>query len=326
MRPVGSKNGRVPLGGYPTVSPADGGFLAGFVEGEGCFTIPRQTRGYGYRCVLTLSGRDDDADLIQELATSTRLGRVTRVAGRSTSRPRVRWSVVAKQDCRRLVELLHAYPLRGRKAGDFAIWAAAANWWIGADPTQRRPDRDRGPLPYLKERLAETKKFVSSRYTCLDTGGAGLSSDWPDYLAGFITAEGHLGLTATPSGVLAPRLTIRMRADEVPLIEQLRDRLQAGKLYGPYHGPGRNPVTNWMILSREGLDRVVLVLDRHPLKGRKHLEYRLWRDAVQTHLSVCASRPAQQRHLASLNSALKATRAYPSRARAPTIHNRGYRA
>ena len=202
MRPVGSKNGRVPLGGYPTVSPADGGFLAGFVEGEGCFTIPRQTRGYGYRCVLTLSARDDDADLIQELATSTRLGRVTRVAGRSTSRPQVRWSVVAKQDCRRLVELLHAYPLRGRKAGDFAIWAAAAKWWIGADPTQRRPDRDWGPLPYLKERLAEAKKFVSSRYTCLDTGGAGLSSDWPDYLAGFITAEGHLGLTRPPPGCL----------------------------------------------------------------------------------------------------------------------------
>jgi hypothetical protein len=312
MRPIGSTNGRVPPGGYPSVTPAMGGFLAGFIEGEGCFSIFRQTRGYGYKCRISLNARDDDAALINDIAVKTRLGTVRRRSARPTSRPQVCWIVTAKSDCRRLIELLYAYPLRGRKARDFAIWAAAAKWWIGSDPTDRRPSRDWGPMHYLKERLSEAKGYDPLLYDCTDSGPPGLSCDWPDYLAGFTTAEGHLGLTKTPSGVLAPRLTIRMRADEVPLMEQLRDRLQAGKIYGPYHGPGRNPVVNWMILSRDGLERAVMVLDQHPLKGRKHSEYRLWRDAVQTHLSAAASRPAHQRRLASLNSALKAMRAYPA--------------
>src|SRR3954447_25185927 len=110
MRPVGSTNGRVPPGGYPEIDPELGGFLAGFIEGEGCFSIVRQTRGYGYRCWLSLNARDDDAALINELAASTRLGTVRPHPGRPTSRPQVCWTVMAKADRQRLIQLLYAHP------------------------------------------------------------------------------------------------------------------------------------------------------------------------------------------------------------------------
>ena len=94
MRPIGNKNGRTPEAGYPSVDRELGGFLAGFIEGEACFTISRQTRGYGYRCVMSLNARDDDASLPHELADKARIGRVRSVAGRPTSRPQGSWNAV----------------------------------------------------------------------------------------------------------------------------------------------------------------------------------------------------------------------------------------
>jgi hypothetical protein len=49
-RPVGSTSGREPGNGYPTVSSELGGFLAGFIEGEGSFGIQKQPGGSNYRC------------------------------------------------------------------------------------------------------------------------------------------------------------------------------------------------------------------------------------------------------------------------------------
>ena len=310
MRPIGSTNGRIPRGGYPAVTPALGGFLAGFIEGEGCFLITRQTRGYGYRCGMSLTARDDDEALINQLAKTTRLGTVRRTADRPTSRPQVTWRVMAKSDCRRLMELLHAYPLRGRKGGDFAIWAAAVNWWIGSDATERRPSREWGPMPYLKERLGAAKRYDASLYTCIDSGPPGLSSDWSDFLAGFITAEGHLGMNRTTAGSFAPRLTVRLRADDEPLLGELRNRLDGGKIRGPYSG--RHPVLNWTIASRDDLLRTVAVLDEHPLKGRKQVEYRLWREAVGIYASDRARRE-QRGRLLTLERELKRARAYSTR-------------
>ena len=143
--PVGSTNGRVPSGRYPSVESRVGGFLAGFLEGEACFTIPCQSRGHGYRCMMRLSIRDDDSELLRTLARNTRLGTIRSVPARRTSRPQLCWTVLAKSDCRRLVALLYEYPFRGRRAREFAIWAAAVKWWVGEDAIARRPAGNWGP-------------------------------------------------------------------------------------------------------------------------------------------------------------------------------------
>lgn len=313
MRPVGSRTGRTPPGGYPTVAPPLGGFLAGFIEGEGSFVIARQTRGYGYRCGMSLSVRDDDANLVRDLAEKTRLGTLVRVEGRAGSRPQVRWSVVAKSDCRRLVEVLYAYPLRGRKAAVFAIWAAAVNWWIGLDATRQRPPREWGPLPYLKERLTSVKLYDREGYACADSGPDGLSSDWADYLAGFVTADGYLGMSKTPSGCLAPRMTVRVRADDRPLLEQLQHRLAAGHVTGPYTEPGKSPVVSWTVTSRADLGRLLALFNEHPPRGRKAAQFQLWREAVLIHLGGPARDEEVRARMAALQRALKRARLYAGR-------------
>jgi hypothetical protein len=158
-RPVESRSGREPVGGYPSISPDLGGFLAGFIEGEGSFRIRKQPKNTNHGCNMTLTARDDDADLIYELARLTELGRVTWSPARGRSRPQVAWNLSAKADCIRLIEILDEYPLRGRKSRDYAIWSAAVHWWTMGDPTRTARFRDWEPMIYLKKRLQDAKQF-----------------------------------------------------------------------------------------------------------------------------------------------------------------------
>jgi hypothetical protein len=157
--PVGSTAGRTPPGGYPAVGTALGGFLAGFLEGEASFNIANQAGWANHRCVMALRVRDDDRALITSLARATRIGSVTRLRARATSKPQVDWRVVAKSDCIRLTEIVDAFPLRGRKSYDYAIWRAAVRCWIGDDPTRYENNRDWEPMRYLKVQLTAARRF-----------------------------------------------------------------------------------------------------------------------------------------------------------------------
>lgn len=277
-RPVGSKNGRIPEGGYPPISDELGGFLAGFIEGEACFLIASQS-GFGYRCAMTLNSRADDALLIAELVNKSRLGTVRTVEARRTSLPQVRWSIAAKSDCCRLVEILDRYPLRGRKSRDFAIWRAGLEWWVGDDPTRRRPNRDWEPLIYLKRQLHQSKRYKEPGVPVTDDGPAtGLSPDWRPFLAGFATAEAGLVINRASEKRYVPRLRINLRADDLQLLAQLHRRTGIGRLFA-YQRAG-NPVASWVVSSREDLGELVRLLDLSRLRGRKGREYAIWREAV----------------------------------------------
>src|SRR3954467_5327840 len=91
-RPHGSTDGLMPPGGFPAVSPELGPFLAGFIEGEGCFLISRQRRG-PYGCAMRLSIRDDDHELLSDISDKTRLGRLRSMGARRTSPPQLLWTI-----------------------------------------------------------------------------------------------------------------------------------------------------------------------------------------------------------------------------------------
>jgi LAGLIDADG endonuclease len=277
-RPVGSSNGRIPEGGYPEIDPEFGGFLAGFIEGEATFAIPKQSTHQNHKCAMSLHARADDGPLIEELHTRTNLGTVHLVPARSTSRPQVRWVVTAKSDCRRLTEILDTYPLRGRKSRAYAIWSGAVDWWVGADPTRREHGRDWTPMTYLKQRLSSLTRYSRSPTEVVDPQTRGLGDDWNPYLAGFVTAEGHFGINL--NGSACPRLTVRLRADDIGLLHALRDRSACGRVYGPRTRADGSPTVIWMVFSRQDLFDLVEALDRTPPKGRKLREYELWREAV----------------------------------------------
>jgi hypothetical protein len=116
---------------YTETDPRDfGNWLAGFIDGEGCFMIGK--RGGGPTCWFQICVRDDDAETLRRIAAETGIGSIYTLVANGTSKPQVIWSVYVKHECRRLVEILDAYPLRARKANDYEIWKRAIHVWHGA--------------------------------------------------------------------------------------------------------------------------------------------------------------------------------------------------
>lgn len=109
------------------VDPGFGHWLAGFVDGEGCFTIISSRRQASLICRFSLGLRSDDAPILREACERTGLGRVYRAGdGRMAT-----WIVATQADLIALVELFEKYPLRAKKKRDFEIWARAVRLWVG---------------------------------------------------------------------------------------------------------------------------------------------------------------------------------------------------
>lgn len=107
-----------------------GHWFAGFVDGEGCFTIPEHKHNGCLYCRLRIQLRVDDRPLLEYIQEQTGLG-VVRTLGRryGTSQLQAYWAVSRKADCLALVDLLDAYPLRSKKRYDYEVWREAVLLW-----------------------------------------------------------------------------------------------------------------------------------------------------------------------------------------------------
>jgi LAGLIDADG endonuclease len=272
MRPVGSANGRIPEGGYPEVTVEIGAFLAGFIEGEGCFTISRQTRGYGYRPAFTLAARADDGDLVRTLHAATNVGRITNRRAYRTSKPQKVWNVTAKSDCRRLVEILDAHPLIGRKADSYVLWREAVLSWVGSDPRLRVPNRRWGQFPAWKQDLSRVKRFAPEKPLVRRPSSEG------SFLAGLATAEGYFSVQSNG----AARFAMHMRADDAPMLRWFQKKTGLGKVSkpAPPSGNARHPSVTWNVVSHADTLTLASLFESFQPGGRKLLEFLIWRGAV----------------------------------------------
>ena len=133
----------------PPLSSSLGHWLAGFTDGEGCFSISRRAVTPGrlkvsanarefFVCDFRIKVRQDDADLIEQLPKLTGFGSVARQkaslnAGRNNN-PSVIWICATRADTLGIVELFEQYPLRSKK--DRKVWSKAVRYWN--DPIRTR--------------------------------------------------------------------------------------------------------------------------------------------------------------------------------------------
>jgi hypothetical protein len=149
------------------IDSAFGNWLAGFIDGEGCFTIRHSKRVGSVGCSFILSVRFDDAEIIEEIHRRTDIGRV-RVRDRTggpglNGKPQVLWAVNSVPDCLRLAALLDEHPLRAKKRRDYAIWRLAlaedAARYIGYGKRRRLP----GHEEHVRRMLAYRDAMTATR-------------------------------------------------------------------------------------------------------------------------------------------------------------------
>lgn len=144
---------------------AFGNWLAGFIDGEGCFAVKssrnRDSPVVYHRCSFALQVRIDDQPVLDEICRETGIGRVTRVQARGHRNTTVVWSVVSKDHCLKLVALLEQFPLRAKKAKDFEIWKRAVLLWTGLPKGNRHhgPAAERDALADLKALLQSSRSY-----------------------------------------------------------------------------------------------------------------------------------------------------------------------
>lgn len=113
-------------------------WLAGFTDGEGSFVItatgsPKGNRQPALAPRFTLGLHAADGAILHELRDT--FGGSLSFSERNPDRPssdRWTWTVVAKADLRRLVAYFDRFPLRARKARDYATWRAAVEVYLAA--------------------------------------------------------------------------------------------------------------------------------------------------------------------------------------------------
>lgn len=151
----------------------DDGFcywLSGFMDGEATFFINGDDRReqINFYCGVKVVLRDDDAPLINAIHATTGIGHVRRNdwhhRQRMTNRPTIAWEVGRRSELLSLIAILDRYPLRSKKAKDYAIWreavldSATPKDLVASGKGGRTP-RDWSRVKQLKAELAAVRAY-----------------------------------------------------------------------------------------------------------------------------------------------------------------------
>jgi hypothetical protein len=126
----------------------------------------------------------------------------------------------------------------------------------------------------------------AAKYDALAADGFG------HWLAGFIDGEGcfymRLGDVSRKGKrtALDIRMTVGLRADERPIIEEILARTGLGRIsMNKAHGR-RNPEVRWNVSKHSELMGLIEILDEFPLRAKKRRDYAIWRGATLAYLAL----------------------------------------
>lgn len=144
---------------YPEIPDDFGHWLAGFIAGEGSFGIYPRTKRRGYYLQFVISLRADDRPILDNICRTTGLG-VLSYRQPPQGNALTTWRVHRRQDMLRLITILDHFPLRAKKADDYAIWRRAA-LYLGSSihVGGRGRTNDWEPIGNLADELAAIRRF-----------------------------------------------------------------------------------------------------------------------------------------------------------------------
>ena len=145
----------------------DSGFgywLAGFIDGEGCFLVKGHSRGT-YAPSFQIKVRRDDRAALVAAQRFVGAGQVADVDG-GESNPQARWVIQDRDGCQRLVDVLDKYPLRAKKRLDYLSWREAVCEWTDRPRGNRwHGAADQSRMEALRARTADVKGYVEPAWS-----------------------------------------------------------------------------------------------------------------------------------------------------------------
>jgi len=143
------------------LTPAFGHWLAGLVDGEGCFTLGVKN-GVGPRFSLGL--RKDDRPVLEMIQRTLGFGvlsnRERGPADRAkmpNANPQTVFECRNTGQCAALVKVFRRFPLQAKKSRDFAIWAEAVDLMLEGGASA---GMNRDAFIALANRLVAVRKYV----------------------------------------------------------------------------------------------------------------------------------------------------------------------
>lgn len=147
----------------PPIDADFANWFAGFVDGEGCFSVhKKKVNGFEtYDCQFSLTLREDDKEIIYEM--QKRLGGLGSIACRPGSKsncnanPQIRYCISSQRDCQIRRAILDIFPLRAKKRRDFEAWSHALDCWLSHTPGGSWED-----MAYYRDAAMAVKKYGST--------------------------------------------------------------------------------------------------------------------------------------------------------------------
>lgn len=266
-------------------------WLAGFIAAEGCFRVHRTHKNEPWAkhsCFFSLKLRDDDTFVLREILQRTGIGKLHSEKTRSGgSKPATAWNIESKIDCMRLVVLLDSFPLRARKAHDYAIWRDAVMHWTSMTRGNRwSGPSDWGAMAAFKTALEEVRQYkpLSNRSPVNRRDlTAHLNPEFGHWIAGFLDGDGCFTLTGAYPEYFSCASTLSLRDDDADILHEIARCTGIGRLcYSTDHRPesSSNPTAAWIVSNKDECLRLVNILDHFHLRAKKAQDYRVWREAV----------------------------------------------
>jgi hypothetical protein len=248
-------------------------FLSGFVAGDGSFMISSNNASTSWRCVFDVKLRADNTPLLRKFQVWTGLGQLLPAPARGNSAPQTSWRIERALECLQLGQR----PPLGKAGRQFEVWRRAVETSVALGGSSEA-------VAPLAAELRALHRSTAPAACSVDI----TDSDLAAFLAGFASAEAHLGVTESGSAVF----TMNLRADDGPLLRLFHERFGVGRLkdVAPYRSS--KAAVSWRVGRLVELRQLVGWLDRYPPRGRAGYVYAAWRELVMSELRTAEVRRA----------------------------------
>jgi hypothetical protein len=111
-----------------------------------------------------------------------------------------------------------------------------------------------------------------------------IDDDFGHWFAGFTDGEGcfYIGYTRySDQKYFYPKFSISQRADDIKLLEFIRDSLAMGIVYVHDRIGQINPVAQYVVTNQSGWERLIALFEKYPLRSKKIHDFEIWKMSVR---------------------------------------------